>query len=152
MKLDELEGVVRGGESETLELKQSTGQLARAAETLCAFLNANGGIVVLGVTPQGKLVGQQVADKTQQELAQTLRKFEPPAPVTIKRIPIPIRNEKWLCSQRFRRAKHCRLCMTGDPTSASEPRRQSCRRSAISSFCSTASIVVAVGRLHLPLE
>jgi ATP-dependent DNA helicase RecG len=89
MKLDELEGVVRGGESETLELKQSTGQLARAAETLCAFLNANGGIVVLGVTPQGKLVGQQVADKTQQELAQTLRKFEPPAPVTIKRIPIP---------------------------------------------------------------
>ena len=65
MKLDELEGVVRGGESETLELKQSTGQLARAAETLCAFLNAKGGIVVLGVTPQGKLVGQQVADKTQ---------------------------------------------------------------------------------------
>lgn len=50
MKLADIERLVAGGESETVEFKQSTGQLARAAETLCAFLNASGGKVVLGVT------------------------------------------------------------------------------------------------------
>ncbi|MBI3661151.1 putative DNA binding domain-containing protein [Candidatus Acetothermia bacterium] len=80
--------MIVGGESDTLEFKKSTGQLTRAAETLCAFLNANGGTVIIGVTPQGKIVGQQVSDKTQQEIANVLQKFEPPAPVEIKRIPL----------------------------------------------------------------
>jgi len=38
----------RSGESERLEFKTSTGQLNRAAETLCAFLNADGGQVLFG--------------------------------------------------------------------------------------------------------
>ena len=35
MHISEIERLVAGGESERLELKQSTGQLTRAAETLC---------------------------------------------------------------------------------------------------------------------
>jgi ATP-dependent DNA helicase RecG len=89
MQLSELERLIADGESETLELKQSTGQLSRAAETLCAFLNTKGGMVVLGVTPHGKLVGQHVADRTQQDIANMLRRFEPPAPITLERLPIP---------------------------------------------------------------
>jgi len=42
----EIEELVRGGESARLEFKISTGQLTRAAETLCAFLNADGGRVL----------------------------------------------------------------------------------------------------------
>ena len=87
MNLADIESLLANGESETLELKQSTAQLSRAAETLCAFLNANGGRVILGITPGGKVVGQHVSDKTQQELANTLRKFEPPALIEIERIP-----------------------------------------------------------------
>jgi ATP-dependent DNA helicase RecG len=89
MKLADIERLVAGGESETVEFKQSTGQLARAAETLCAFLNASGGKVILGVTPEWKIIGQQVSDKTQQDLANTLRKFEPPAPIETERLAIP---------------------------------------------------------------
>ena len=86
MELTDVAGMVAGGESETLEFKKSTAQLPRAAETLCAFLNAGGGTVLIGVTPEGALTGQQVADSTLQDIANTLRRFEPPAPVEIKRI------------------------------------------------------------------
>ncbi|MBD3162861.1 MAG: hypothetical protein GF355_14260 [Candidatus Eisenbacteria bacterium] len=44
-----LEKAVAGGESETLEFKKSTGQLTRAGEALCGFLNGTGGKVVIGV-------------------------------------------------------------------------------------------------------
>lgn len=39
MKLLDIEQRIEAGESETLEFKKSTGQLSRAGETLCAFLN-----------------------------------------------------------------------------------------------------------------
>ena len=39
MTISELEALVRRGESDSVEFKKSTGQLTRAAETLCAFLN-----------------------------------------------------------------------------------------------------------------
>jgi len=69
MSLDTINRKIAGGESPTLELKKSTGQLNRAGETLCAFLNGDGGSVIVGVTPEGKLVGQEVTDKTRREIA-----------------------------------------------------------------------------------
>lgn len=42
MNLAEAESIVSAGESEFVELKKSTGQLKRAAETLCGFLNGTG--------------------------------------------------------------------------------------------------------------
>jgi ATP-dependent DNA helicase RecG len=89
MTLADIQHLALGGESGTLEFKKSTGQLTRAAETLCAFLNASGGAVVIGVTPEGEIVGQQVSDRTQQDLALVLQKLEPPAPVGIERIELP---------------------------------------------------------------
>ena len=62
MTLQHLEQVIAGGESETVEFKKSTAQLTRAGETLCAFLNCQGGRVFIGVTPEGRVVGQQITD------------------------------------------------------------------------------------------
>ena len=59
-----LEQLIAHGESETLELKRSTAELRRAGESLCAFLNGEGGQVVIGVAPEGRIVGQQVSDST----------------------------------------------------------------------------------------
>lgn len=52
-----LQSIIGIGESETLELKLSTAELKRADETLCAFLNGEGSKVLIGVSPDGKLVG-----------------------------------------------------------------------------------------------
>ncbi len=92
MDLTGIENLVAEGESETLELKKSTAQLRPAAETLCAFLNATGGVVIIGVTLGKKIVGQQVSDGTQQDIANVIRRFEPPAPIDINYLDLSFPN------------------------------------------------------------
>jgi ATP-dependent DNA helicase RecG len=83
-----LQSLVAQGESETLELKRSTAELKRAGETLCAFLNGEGGTVLIGVGPRGRLVGQDVADVTLRDIAAMLGRFEPPARVEVSRVDV----------------------------------------------------------------
>ncbi|MFO7687994.1 MAG: ATP-binding protein [Desulfobacterales bacterium] len=88
MDIKELKALVSGGESEILEFKKSTGQLRRAAETLCGMLNGTGGRVLIGVAPEGRILGQTISDKTLREVAEMLRKFEPPAAISQARVNI----------------------------------------------------------------
>jgi ATP-dependent DNA helicase RecG len=88
MNLTDLRSLVAGGESSTLELKKSTAEKERACRTLCAFANSEGGQVIFGVTPAGKIVGQAVGDRTLEELAAEFNGFEPPLLPRIERIPV----------------------------------------------------------------
>jgi len=81
MNIKELKELASSGESETVEFKKSTAQLRRAAETLCGMLNGKGGRVLIGVTPESRILGQMVSDKTIREVAELLQKFEPPASI-----------------------------------------------------------------------
>jgi len=47
MQLQDVEKLIRNGESETVEFKKSTGQRTTAAKTLCAMLKGTGGMVLL---------------------------------------------------------------------------------------------------------
>lgn len=96
MNVDELKTLIERKESHTLEFKKSTSQLKSAFETVCAFLNAEGGCLLFGVTDNGQMVGQNVTDNTQQELARELAKIEPPAPAEIKIEYIELTHEKQL--------------------------------------------------------
>ena len=49
MTLEELSKLIADNEGETVEVKETTGQRRDACETLCAFLNKDGGTVVKGV-------------------------------------------------------------------------------------------------------
>lgn len=79
---------VATGESETLEFKKSTAEKDRACRTLCAFANGQGGRLLFGVTPAGKLVGQAVIDHTLEELAQEFQGFEPPLFPLVERVDV----------------------------------------------------------------
>lgn len=83
-----LAALVSEGEGPTLEFKRSTGELKEAMQTLCAFLNSAGGTVLFGVRPDGRIDGQQVSDQTLRDVAQAGQRFEPPADLTLQRIPI----------------------------------------------------------------
>ncbi|HEX4953784.1 MAG TPA: ATP-binding protein [Thermoanaerobaculia bacterium] len=89
MNFERLQLLVQEGESEELELKRSTGQLDAAARTLCAFLNTRGGRVLIGVSPEGRILGQLVSDGTVQDLGNLLQGFEPAAPILISRVALP---------------------------------------------------------------
>ncbi|MBM4050517.1 MAG: ATP-binding protein [Planctomycetes bacterium] len=89
MDLRALRRLCRGGESETLEFKRTTGELKKAMRTLCAFLNTRGGRVLFGVTDDGDVRGQHVGKGTLESITDALRLFWPRAAVRIERIPMP---------------------------------------------------------------
>ncbi|WP_052435890.1 helix-turn-helix domain-containing protein [Neochlamydia sp. EPS4] len=79
MRLEELQKSVAKGESENLEFKKTTGQRSEAAKTVCAMLNGLGGFLLFGVSDKGEIASQQVTARTLEDIAQELRKIEPPA-------------------------------------------------------------------------
>jgi schlafen family protein len=87
MNLSELQPIAAAGKGPRLELKRSTGELRRGVEAVYALLNGKGGRVVIGVAPDGEIVGQQVSDKTMREVAQELAAFDPPAKVAVTASP-----------------------------------------------------------------
>ena len=78
MDIIQVNNMAKIGESPSLELKTSTSQLSGACETVCAFLNAKGGTVLIGVKNNGQVIGQHVTDNTRQEIAREIKKIEPP--------------------------------------------------------------------------
>ena len=87
MDIDQIIALIQQGESHHLEFKKSTTQLKPAFETICAFLNGEGGTVLLGVTNNGQVPGQDVSDTTRQEIAREISKIEPPVQLTISYVP-----------------------------------------------------------------
>ena len=57
MNYQDIEKLASLKESNNLEFKESTGQLDRSMETLCAFLNCEGGTILYGVKDNGKIAG-----------------------------------------------------------------------------------------------
>ncbi|MFH1254191.1 MAG: ATP-binding protein [bacterium] len=89
MKMSQLKAIVKRGESEFLEFKKSTAQLQTAMQTMSAFLNSEvGGTVLIGVTDDGKIIGQEVTDSTKKEIASELKKIEPHADVNVEFISV----------------------------------------------------------------
>ena len=88
MNIEQIAALATSGESETLEFKETTGTRREAAMTVCAFLNQGGGQVLFGVTRAGVVAGQQVSDRTVEELSAELRLIGPPAFPTVERVPV----------------------------------------------------------------
>ena len=88
MTLEELKKLIAYDEGETVEVKETTGQRIDACETLCAFLNKDGGTVVFGITKKGKLTGQLMADTTKRDLFEVFQKFEPAADIEVSYVPV----------------------------------------------------------------
>jgi ATP-dependent DNA helicase RecG len=87
LDLEQLKALIVNGESETLEFKQTTNarSLAEAGKTLCGFLNSNGGVLLFGIMDNGKIIGQEVADKTKIEIAENiLKEFNPYALIQVE--------------------------------------------------------------------
>ena len=93
MTLDNILALAAAGESETTEFKESTGRRREAAQTLCAMLNSQGGRVIFGVTPDGRVAGQQVSDKTIEDIVAEIQLIDPPAFPTIDRVPVDVSHE-----------------------------------------------------------
>lgn len=89
LTVDDIKKLIAKGETRTLELKKTTGELSKGMETACAFLNSDGGWLMFGITPSLKIDGQNVTDATRQEIANALRKIEPVIDVEVEYVELP---------------------------------------------------------------
>ena len=108
MTINEIKQLIANDEHRTLELKKSTSELVKGMQTLCAFLNTDGGWLIFGVTPKLEVLGQNVTDNTQREIAHEMTKIEPAISLPIEIIDIP---ERPGCSVI---AIHCEPAQFGD--------------------------------------
>ena len=92
--LDIIKQLTAEKENEKVEFKETTGQLERGMETLCAFLNGEGGTVLFGVTDKGKIIGQDLSDKTKRDIAEAITRLEPTAAVQISYVPLQDSEKK----------------------------------------------------------
>ena len=88
MNIKQITALAAQAESETLELKATTGTRREAVRTVCAFLNQGAGKVLFGVTADGTLIGQQIGERTIEELSEEIRRIDPPAFPSIERVPV----------------------------------------------------------------
>jgi len=60
--------LIKAGESETVELKKSTGEWKEIVETISAFANTRGGIILVGVDDNRKICGVSIGKGTVEDL------------------------------------------------------------------------------------
>ena len=102
MTIGDIKSMVVADESRILELKKSTGELKDGMHAACAFLNTEGGWLIFGVTPKSlKIVGQEVTDRTQQEIAQALAGLEPAVDVHVVYVNVPEYPEHKVIAMHF---------------------------------------------------
>ena len=113
MNLEQLKHLIGKGESGNIEFKKSTGQLRAAFETICAFLNGQGGTVLLGVDNTGKIIGQDITDNTRQEIAREINKLEPTAQIDVQEI--VIKKDKYVIVLQANSDHHIPYTYDGRP-------------------------------------
>lgn len=87
MTPQELEQLIKQGEGYNLEFKQSLPSKASdLAEEICAFANAAGGTLLIGVDDKGKLVGVKLDNTAKSRLQNILNSIEPHYPVTTEEV------------------------------------------------------------------
>ena len=92
MTIDDIRALITSDESRTLEEKKTTGELKDGMHAACAFLNTEGDWLILGITPKYlKIIGQQVTDDTQREIAQAIAGLQPAVDVRPEYIDVPDR-------------------------------------------------------------
>lgn len=144
MTPEQVAALAASGESEILECKATTGARREAAATLCAMLNHRGGRVLFGTAPDGQVVGQQVSERTVEELSAELGRIDPPVFPDIERIRV---GAIWTSSPFTFDPALRRRTATGAPRfDAWATRRRPCRPRNTTEFCLIASTATDVGK------
>lgn len=102
MTIDDIKALIASGESRGLELKKTTGELKDGMHSACAFLNTDGGWLIFGITPKSlKIIGQEITDATQQEIAGAIAGLEPAVDMRPIYVDVPNRPGNKVIAMHF---------------------------------------------------
>ncbi|MEO8172580.1 MAG: helix-turn-helix domain-containing protein [Sediminibacterium sp.] len=89
MTIEELKALIEQGEGYNLEFKQSIpSKPSDLATEICAFANAAGGLILLGVTDRGSISGITVSNKERSQIQGILKTIDPAYSATMKEIKV----------------------------------------------------------------
>lgn len=96
LTINDIQTIIHRDESRILEVKKTTGEIVAGMQSGCAFLNTEGGWLFFGIHPTTlKILGQDVADQTRQDIAKEMRKFTPAIDLAAHYVDVPGRpNQK----------------------------------------------------------
>ena len=90
MTIDDIKRLIANDENRHLGLRKTTGELKEGMYTACAFLNGEGGQLIFGIASTSlRILGQEVNDNTQKEIALVLSGLEPVVNVSVQYIDVP---------------------------------------------------------------
>ncbi len=78
MKTNNLSKLINSAESTTVECKQSLSEIDEIIQTAAAFANTEGGRIIVGVSPEGKVVGVQIGKGTIEKLVNQIAQHTDP--------------------------------------------------------------------------
>ena len=86
MKEKELEFFIRQGEGYNLEFKESFSNSLSLGRDICAFANANGGKILLGVDDDGMVKGIKITNRLKSQIFDLTRNFDPPVTISLDKV------------------------------------------------------------------
>ncbi len=78
MTEQELRKLINQGEGQTLEFKASTSLRQEIGQAISAFANTAGGTILVGITPQGRIIGVDIGKKTIEDLSNWIKENTDP--------------------------------------------------------------------------
>jgi ATP-dependent DNA helicase RecG len=78
MTKKELQNLINQSEGHNLELKTSTNLKQEIGQAVSAFANTSGGVILVGVSPDGNIVGVDIGKKTVEDLANWIKQNTDP--------------------------------------------------------------------------
>ena len=78
MTKEELKKLIDQSEGHNLELKKSTSLRQEIGEAVSAFANTDGGVILIGISPDGEIVGVDIGKKTLEDLANGIKENTDP--------------------------------------------------------------------------
>lgn len=87
MRLEELERLIRQGETEEVEFQSSVPTLQVIARNLTALANTNGGVMILGVKEPGEIVGVD-EQRARAAIEEAQRSIAPPLAVNVQSLQV----------------------------------------------------------------
>lgn len=111
-KISDLLASISAGEGQTLEFKKSFSE--ETLETICAFSNADGGIILIGVADDGKLDGLQIGRKTLEDWAQQINNaMDPRIKVDIEQSQIVLSDDRKIVKLTVHQSHSCVVSVRG---------------------------------------
>ena len=78
MNEQDIKNRIRSGECQEVECKASLAEKHEIGKTVSAFANTNDGIILVGISPQGSLVGVSIGKNTLENLANQIKQSTDP--------------------------------------------------------------------------